>query len=212
MTQRDYQLLNLRYSCPLLRRDQILEGKVPTAPTIASMMAALEVQEALKLIHGLPVNAGSAMVFNGVTNQFYTTKLPHRDDCLSHETYPEPVPLPIGHDASASVLFEHARRSLTGPLTLVLERDLVTAIDCPRCGWRLEVFRPRTKVAMSEAVCPNCREPGRPEIISAIEDGSPLAEQPLAKLGIPRYDIVRVDGEDHTGFFLLNADSGVLLP
>ena len=46
MTARDYQLLNLRYSCPLLRRDQILEGKVPTAPTIASMMAALEVQEA----------------------------------------------------------------------------------------------------------------------------------------------------------------------
>ena len=46
MTARDYQLLNVRYSCPLLRRDQILEGKVPTAPTIASMMAALEVQEA----------------------------------------------------------------------------------------------------------------------------------------------------------------------
>ena len=35
MTERDYQLLNLRYSCPLLRRDlEILEGKVPTAPTI----------------------------------------------------------------------------------------------------------------------------------------------------------------------------------
>src|SRR5580693_8606567 len=91
MTSRDYQLLNLRYSCPLLRRDQILEGKVPTAPTIASMMAALEVQEALKLIHGLPVAAGSALVFNGVTNQFYTTKLPFRDDCLSHETYPAAV-------------------------------------------------------------------------------------------------------------------------
>ena len=41
MTERDYQLLNLRYSCPLLRRDEILAGKVPTAPTIASMMAAL---------------------------------------------------------------------------------------------------------------------------------------------------------------------------
>src|SRR5262245_14014787 len=68
MTARDYQLLNLRYSCPLLRREDILQGKVPTAPTIASMMAALEVQEALKLIHGLPVAAGSALVFNGVAN------------------------------------------------------------------------------------------------------------------------------------------------
>ena len=45
MTERDYQLLNRRYSCPLLSRDEILSGKVPTAPTIASMMAALQVQE-----------------------------------------------------------------------------------------------------------------------------------------------------------------------
>ena len=39
MTERDYQLLNLRYNCPLLRREEIVAGKVPTAPTIASMMA-----------------------------------------------------------------------------------------------------------------------------------------------------------------------------
>ena len=32
MTERDYQLLNFRYSCPLLSRDEILAGKVPTAP------------------------------------------------------------------------------------------------------------------------------------------------------------------------------------
>ncbi len=96
MTERDYQLLNLRYSCPLLRREEIVAGKVPTAPTIASMMAALQVQEALKLLHGLPVAAGSALVFNGVANQFYSTRLPRRDDCLSHETYPEPVELALG--------------------------------------------------------------------------------------------------------------------
>src|SRR5206468_1046038 len=97
MTERDYQLLNLRYSCPLLRREDILQGKVPTAPTIASMMAALEVQEALKILHGLPVAAGSALVFNGVGNNFYTTRLPRRDDCLSHESYPPPEALDLGH-------------------------------------------------------------------------------------------------------------------
>jgi adenylyltransferase/sulfurtransferase len=206
MTARDYQLLNLRYSCPLLRRDQILEGKVPTAPTIASMMAALEVQEALKLIHGLPVAAGTALVFNGVTNQFYTTRLPYREECLSHETYPAPTPLPIGHDAPASALFDLARGSLDGGLILALERDLVVAVDCPRCGWRGEMMRPRTRVAMSEADCPRCLEPGRPEVVSAVEDGSALAARPLSALGVPPYDVVRVDGEDRSGFFLLAAD------
>jgi len=206
MTSRDYQLLNLRYSCPLLRREQILEGKVPTAPTIASMMAALEVQEALKLIHGLPVVPGTALVFNGVSNRFYTTQLPYRDDCLSHEAYPEPTPLPLGADASASALFDAARATLSGPLTLALERDLVVSVDCPRCGWHAEVMRPRTKVAMSEAVCPRCREPGRPETVSAVGEDSPLADRSLSALGVPPYDVVRVDGEESSGFFLLDAD------
>lgn len=206
MTERDYQLLNLRYSCPLLRRDQILEGKVPTAPTIASMMAALEVQEALKILHGLPVKAGAAMVFNGVANRFYTTRLPRREDCLSHETYPEPAAVQAGHEASAAVLFDLARATVSGPLTLVLERDLVVAIECPRCGWRAEVMMPRTRVAYSDAICPHCLEPGRPEIVSAVEEGSPLSAFSLAKLGIPPYDIVRVDGGEHSGFFLLDAD------
>ncbi len=206
MTRRDYELLNRRYSCPLLRREDILEGKVPTAPTIASMMAALEVQEALKLIHDMPVQAGSAMVFNGVANQFYTTRLPRRDDCLSHETYPDPHPVPQGHQDTLATLFEAVRPTLSGPLTLRLDRDLVTSIHCPRCGWRIEVFRPRTRVGQAEARCPTCQEPARPEIVTTIADDSPLAGRPLATLGIPPYDVVRIDGDEESGFYLLDAD------
>ena len=196
MTERDYQLLNLRYSCPLLRREEILAGKVPTAPTIASMMAALQVQEALKLLHGMPVAAGSALVFNGVANQFYSTRLPRRDDCLSHETYPEPVELDLGHRSTVSELFEAAGAHLEGPLQLVLDRELVVAIECPRCAWRGEVMRPRVKVRAAEAVCASCRKPALPVFASAVEDSSPMAEEPLCRVGIPPYDIVRVEGAD----------------
>lgn len=206
MTQRDYQLLNLRYSCPLLKRDDILAGKVPTAPTIASMMAALEVQEALKLLHGMPVAGGTALVFNGVGNQFYTTKLPFREDCLSHETYPAPAEVPLGHSAPVAELLTLARSELEGPLSLALDRELVVAIECPRCGWRREVMRPRTRVGQSEAVCPTCREIGRPDLISAVEEDSPLAGRTLKEVGVPPYDIVRVDGGSGTRFYLLAAD------
>jgi adenylyltransferase/sulfurtransferase len=209
MTSRDYELLNLRYSCPLLRREEILAGKVPTAPTIASMMAALQVQEALKLIHGLPVSAGTALVFNGVSNQFYSTQLPLREDCLSHETYPEPTALAIGNRAPASALFELARAALEGPLTLALDRDLVTRLECPRCDWQRAMMRPRTKVRMADATCPICQESGRPEIVSAVEEDSPLAARSLAELGIPPYDIVRIDGAETSGFFLLAGDRGI---
>ena len=107
MTARDYQLLNLRYSCPLLRRDQILEGKVPTAPTIASMMAALEVQEALKLIHGLPVAAGTG------------DGLQRRDEPVLHDPAPIPRRLPEPRDLSragrtAARPRDHGRRAIRG--------------------------------------------------------------------------------------------------
>jgi len=207
MTERDYQLLNLRYSCPLLKRDEILAGKVPTAPTIASMMAALQVQEALKLLHDLPVAAGSAMVYSGVGNQFYTTKLPFREDCLSHETYPAPIETSLGHGATVGELFAAARKAgAEGPLSLGLERELVVDVDCPRCGWREEIMRPRTTVRQGEAICPNCREPGRPELVSAIEEGSPLAARTLAAVGIPAYDIVRVEGASGSHFLVLAGD------
>ena len=212
MTERDYQLLNVRYSCPLLRRDQILEGKVPTAPTIASMMAALEVQEALKIIHDLPVAAGSALVFNGVTNQFYSTQLPRREECLSHETYPEPTDLAIGHGSTARELFDLARPMLDGPLTLALERDLVTVVECPACQTETEVYRPRALVTQSEALCPRCQQPGRPEVIHSVEEGTPEANLPLAKLGVPAYDMVRVDGPTASGFFLLAGDRSPVDP
>jgi adenylyltransferase/sulfurtransferase len=208
MTQRDYELLNFRYSCPLLTRDQISSGKVPTAPTIASMMAALQVQEALKLLHGMTVAAGSALVFNGVANQFYSTRLPFRDDCLSHETYPRPVELPLGRANRVEELFAAVRPGLQGPLRLVLDRELVVAIDCPRCSWRGEVMRPRVRVKASEATCPHCHEPGRPEFVSAVDEGSPLAVEALSRVGIPPYDIVRIDGAAESGFFLLAADRG----
>jgi adenylyltransferase/sulfurtransferase len=206
MTERDYQLLNRRYSCPLLTRDEILAGKVPTAPTIASMMAALQVQEALKLLHGLPVAAGTALVYNGIANQFYSTRLPFRDDCLSHETYPSPHALELGHSATVSDLFAAARLSLEGPLELALDRELVVSIECPRCSWQSEVLRPRVVVKSTEAVCPNCQQPARPLFTSSVDESSPLACLPLSKVGIPPYDIVRVDAAAGSGFFLLAAD------
>jgi adenylyltransferase/sulfurtransferase len=211
MTRRDYELLNLRYSCPLLRREDLLEGKVPTAPTIASMMGALQVQEALKLIHGMAVAAGSALVFNGVGNQFYSTRLPYRDDCLSHETYPEPVPLELGHRATAAALFEAVRERLAGPRALSLDRDVVVSLECPPCGHRREVFRPRSGVSMSQAVCPGCGGMLRPELVSEVAEGSALAERSLAELGVPPLDILRIDGATESLFVLLESDRAAAL-
>jgi predicted RNA-binding Zn-ribbon protein involved in translation (DUF1610 family) len=206
MTAKDYQLLNLRYSCPLLPRQGLQRGKVPTAPTIASMMAALEVQEALKILHGLPVAAGAAHVYNGVGNRFYTTRLPFRHDCLSHETYPQATPIGLSADDRCSRLFEHARAWLAGPLRLQLDRELATERRCPRCLSREAVLRPRRRLTAAELICAECGQEAILDSTSEIADDSPLAQHTLQQLGIPPFDIVRIDGSSGSGFYLLEAD------
>ncbi len=209
MTDNDYRLISLRYLCPLLRQEDLLAGKVPTAPTISSMIGGLQTQEALKLIHGMPVAAGSAMIFNGVANAFYTTKYQHKEDCLSHDTWPPPVDVPLtAAGATAAELFESVRDRLSGdgPLTISLERDLVVSIDCVACGTSRRVMRPRQAVAMDEATCPQCGELARPEMVHNVEESSSLAGERLIDLGIPTYDIVRITSGDAEGAFKLAGD------
>jgi hypothetical protein len=67
-------------------------------------------------------------------------------------------------------------------------------------------MRPRSTVKAAEAVCPNCLEAARVEFASAVDEDSQLAAQPLSRVGIPPYDIVRIDGPSESGFFLLAAD------
>ncbi|MEQ8786041.1 MAG: ThiF family adenylyltransferase [Pirellulaceae bacterium] len=215
MTENDYKLINLRYSCPLLRREDLLAGKVPTAPTISSMIGGLQTQEALKLIHGMPTAEGSALVFNGVANRFYETKYPRREDCLSHDTYPEPIELPLTSADTAEELFAAARRALTaaggdapgdGEAVLQLDRDLVVSLRCETCQRDERVLRAMQSVGMAQAKCPQCGAQARPALAHEIVQGSELAALPLASLGIPQYDIVRVATASTENVFLLAGD------
>ena len=213
MTEMDYRLINLRYSCPLLRQEDLQAGKVPTAPTISSMIAGLQTQEALKLIHGMPVAAGEAMVYNGVANQFYRTKYQRKEDCLSHDVYGEIVEVGLSNQQTAAELFDTVDQQVEGTCVgIELDRDLVVGMDCKSCGAHREIMRAAAQVSSSEAQCRECSEPGTPVIEHRIERGQPLQQQPLSELGVPPYDIVRVlvsSGEGQPPVFvyaLLDAD------
>jgi pSer/pThr/pTyr-binding forkhead associated (FHA) protein len=58
-------MLEARRSRALLSRDQMELGKVPTTPTTAAVIAGLQVQEAIKYLHGLETIAGRGFHFDG---------------------------------------------------------------------------------------------------------------------------------------------------
>jgi len=209
MTENDYRLINLRYSCPLLRQEDLLAGKVPTAPTISSIIAGLQTQEALKLMHGMPVKDGVAMVFNGISNQMYSTSFQRREDCLSHETYDEPIELSLSsRNTSVTGLFEQARPHFNSnePLQLMLDRDLVVRLSCPACDTQRRIMKPQQAVGMDDATCPECSATARPEMEHVISEDSPLANELLSDIGIPNYDIVRIVQGHEEKYFLLADD------
>ncbi len=186
MTERDYQLINLKYSCPLLKREDIAEGKVPTAPTISSIIAGLQTQEALKIIHGMPVKAGTAMVFNGESNNFYHTAYQRKESCLSHETYGERVDVPLAAADAVESLF-----AATGGVKLHLDRDLVVDLSCA-CGRKREVLRPLALVTLREGNC-ECGAAMKPNIVHTVEKGTSMARRRLREVGVAPYDVVKVE-------------------
>ena len=212
MTEMDYQLIQLRYSCPLLKREDLQQGKVPTAPTIASIIGAIQVQEALKLLHEIPTDAGKAMVFNGAANQFYKSDYQHREDCLSHETYEPIIECPLTNQNTLEevgqwLAEQDEQNAKTAIDSLLLDRDFVTSIDCGKCHGSREVMLPRPIVSMEDAICETCQEPMVPKMQHVIDIDSPLAERKLADIGIPDHDILQVAANNEPTFVQLAASS-----
>ncbi len=212
MTETDYRLINLRYSCPLLKQSDMQQGKVPTAPTIASIIGGLQVQEALKLLHGLPVGPATAIVFNGVANNLYQTRYPLRPDCLSHETYDPITETELTHGSTVAELLRMATgefRSMAGDsemaAELVLDRDWVTHLSCADCNRQREVFRTLLTVEVSDAKCDGCGEVMKPQMIHRVDAASPYAARPLHDLGIPESDILKVEMGDRVSYYQLAA-------
>lgn len=90
MSEIDYKLINKRKSCMLLGLDEINEGKIPTTPTIASIIAGVQVQEAVKYLHkreDLQVLNGKGFIFSGNNNDSYITEYQKNEDCPSHYTF-----------------------------------------------------------------------------------------------------------------------------
>jgi molybdopterin/thiamine biosynthesis adenylyltransferase len=191
MTEADYRLMQLRYSCPLLRREDLVMGKVPTAPTIASIIAGMQVQEILKLLHGREVDAGSAIVFNGQSNQLYKTRYQFNEECLSHETWEPVEDSPMSCRNTVAEFREWAQKGQSeNKGHLVLDRDVVTFFRCGACQTSTKVVRPLGQLTERDSICKTCGLPGVPDLEHRFDGEGPWTDCRLRDLGVPDRDIV----------------------
>ncbi len=194
MSELDYKLLSVRRSCALLSRDDIILGKVPTTPTTASVIAGIQVQEAVKYLHrdrGLPTLAGRGFIFNGLTHDSYVVEYQRRDDCPAHYTYPEVDEIDRGiYDTTAADLLATARDALGPDAVVEFERELIVGLRCTQCGTYERRFGSLSSVSEDQARCPRCGLLRDPDLIHALYGHEDFLDLTLAQLGLPPYDIV----------------------
>ena len=102
---------------------------MPTTPTTSSVIAGIQVQEAVKMLHGLPTIAGQGFVFDGTNHQSYLVTLLALEDCPSHDAMAPIEELPwsvaettAGAVAGAGALAILGRRRWSKSITICWRR------------------------------------------------------------------------------------------
>lgn len=202
-----------RYSCDDFKRAATSEGKMPTVQVTSSLVSAIQVQEAVKLLCGQAVKSGHKIYFQGKINDFDVLKLPVNAACTGHVTYPEITALPLTHQVTLREFLQHVSQTeLSGPdatLDFRADRTFVVSVMC-RCGKvRLEMNKPAFRILDTDTLCKNCDQRGQMlhanemPLNKHIEQDFSLSktapkhlDMSLTELGIPNRHIVAVQNTD----------------
>lgn len=210
----DWELLNRRMSCNLLQRHAEPEGKVPTTPTISSIIAGIEVQEAIKLAHDLPVLASKGVVFEGLNHTSYVVEYTENPDCQSHYSLPVVLELPKrSAEMTLGELLAQARADLGPDAVLEFSRDVIHRFVCPKCCAQENVFAPVGTVEYSRGYCPHDGEMRVVETVHSFSGEADIAHLHLNETGLPLYDVFTArQGEREIGYLIAGDAAEVLGP
>jgi adenylyltransferase/sulfurtransferase len=188
MTEADRLQINKRKSCALLSVEQLQEGKIPTTPTSSSVIAGIQVQEMLKLLHndrGMPNLAGRGYVFNGLTHYSYIVTYQRNDDCLSHDTFETIAEMPWNSESTTlRDVLGAALRDLGENAVVDFDREIASVALC-KCGADRELFTPVHKLKRPDIVCAKCGGEMRFESFHSIVGNETFLEKTVSAIGIP---------------------------
>lgn len=193
MTNTDWQLINKRKSCALLTHEQMNEGKIPTTPTSSSIIAGIQVQEMLKLLHSdrnMPTLSGKGYVFNGLTHDSYVVDYQMKPDCTSHDIYEDIQEKPWS--VKSNTLFElldEIRNELDNKAVIDFDRDIATYAHCI-CGKSKELFKPVHKLRGTMLLCPECGKTMEFDSIHSICGKEDFLSKTPYQIGIPPLHII----------------------
>ncbi|MBI1353549.1 MAG: ThiF family adenylyltransferase [Acidobacteria bacterium] len=203
-------------SCRVIARRQVDQGRIPTTPTIASIVGAVQVQECLKLLDAKRWEgrslAGRQFDFYGEFAAADVTGLPAREGCLVHDETIDPhliVEMPKAHSQMTAAALMVAAKRVLPDAYLVLPDEVAVEWRCRLCGAAYPLLRPLPSLYQGDLICESCgHEPTwESEIklthkVSANHSPRALLEATLRALGVPRFGLVEARGSNGEVRFL----------
>ncbi len=212
MSEMDWQLLNKRRSCNLLTRDEMQLGKTPTTPTISSIIAGVQCQEAIKMIHGLETIAGKGFIFNGITNDSYLVEYQRKEDCYTHDIPEKIISIKNRSDRTEIADLLKTAREYLGPETVLeIGRDLLESLSCHVCKKTEEQFVSLGKVHKSAATCPDCGTDREVKTFYKINGDESFVNRTFAEIGVPPFDIIWARNQERLVGFEFSGDASDVL-
>jgi adenylyltransferase/sulfurtransferase len=230
-----------RFSCADFKRRVYAENKVATVQVSSALVAALQTQEAIKLLCNQPAPVGCAVSFQGSVlgswaesegtdssasrtpnNPFGVYTLLEDDQCPAHVVWGEVSESPLTAGATLRELFEFAGTlGVVGAMTLDLAGDsraFVVDACCSACGGQTRFMRPKHEMFDDDVRCGVCGKGAGDLVVNEVssfgsDSPSEILSKPLSDLGIPPLHIVTVRGDaGQTRDIELSGDIPQVLP
>jgi molybdopterin/thiamine biosynthesis adenylyltransferase len=203
MTESMWQQRNQRYSCGWLR-SLTSEPKVPTTATIASVVAALMVNQAFLILHNNEsgLSPSERLFVSLKPYSLNVASIARNAECYGHDHMDQVTQLGKGpEEITVSDILGLAGAPRDSYLELMF--DIATKLLCPVCNTEESLFVPTKSLDVTILPCKKCGSERKLFSTGFIEGDSELAQRRLSELSVPRKHIVAANNQGNRKYFLL---------
>lgn len=227
LSREEFNIIMLRTGCADVVRSQSSHGRVATTPISASIVGAIQAQEAMKIIHldsykddktPFATLQGKIWRYEGLTNTTNTYKFASwKKNCPAHQEW---SPVCLNERMSADMSVAEAFRVLKDSLNIktleinLMNNKFVESIISDNPEKKFKVMIPESKLEETISSDPEMRKLSYRTIFHKnfyenIDSGFPFPDLTLLQIGIPYYDIIKVSTEKGEFFIELSGDKDI---
>lgn len=223
LSREEFNHIMLRTGCADVVRNQGEAGRVATTPISASIVGALQVQEAMKIIHLTPDEPapfktlqGKMMRYEGMTNTTSIYKFPSwKNNCPAHELWDDVMECPeLSASQTVGSVLDLLREKLGADFAEINMRNnkFIDIIVSDRPEKEFKVMIPESKLDNYIKEDKELRQLSYRTLIHKhffenIDDRFPYQELTLQQIGIPPFDVIEVSTDKGVYHLELTGDA-----